>query len=190
MLIVDYGGRAPQPDAPYGGAVQAWDLATQTHHDYTTGQDVQRPFNADELVRFAAQLAAARDAGILAQIAAGIEDLQGALTVAQADITDATTRAGQATAFATATRTQKTAVTAWSPTAAGATDLATLRARTVADLTTVRAAFADVLDRIATIGDALGELYVARSLHSQGIALAFRDLIGLAQLAAREIRES
>ena len=49
------------------------------------------------------------------------------------------------------------------PTTAGATDLATLRARTVADLTTVRGAFADALDRIATIGDALGELYAARA---------------------------
>lgn len=154
-------------------------LDADGRHDTRSGTDVITPLTDSEA-----------DALTLAQIAAGIEDLQGALTVAQADIADATTRATQATAFATATRTQGTAVAAWSPTAAGATDLATLRARTVADLTTVRGAFADVLDRIATIGDALGELYAARALHSRGIALAFSDLIGLAQLAAREIRES
>lgn len=147
-------------------------------HDTRSGTDVITPLTDSEA-----------DALTLAQIAAGIEDLQSALTVAQNDITDATTRAGQATAFAGAARTQKTAVAAWSPTAAGATDLATLRARTVADLTTVRAAVADVLDRIATLSDAVQELYAARALHSQGIALAFNDLIGLAQLAAREITE-
>lgn len=187
MRVVDYGGRAPQPDAPYGGAVQAWDLATQTHHDYTTGQDVQRPFIDDELVRFAVQLAAARDAAILARIRHGIQDLQAALNVVTADIDDATARAGQANTLATATRVRSTATARWTPTAATATDMATLRTKTVADLTAVRDGVVDVLDRVATVFDALRELYAARALHGQGFALAFTDLIGLAELTAGEI---
>lgn len=172
-----------------GETVETWDIPTATYTRTESGMVVEtRPFTAEETDLAASWGAVIAERETLAALAAGVADLQDALTVAQADIADATTRATQATAFADATRTQGTAVAAWSPTAAGATDLATLRARTVADLTTVRGAVADVLDRIATLGDAVHELYAARALHGQGIALAYRDLIGLAGLAAREIR--
>lgn len=142
-------------------------------HDIRSGVDIVTPLRADESTQL-----------IRADIAAGIADLQAALTVASADIAAATTRQGQAVAFAAAARTQRDTVTAWSPTTSGATDLATLKARTVADLTTVRGAVADVLDRVATAGDAVGELYAARALLATGLSQAYRDLIYLSRLAS------
>lgn len=188
-MIYDYGGRAPQDGAPFGGAVQAWDPATLTHHDYTTGTDVTRPFTAEETVRFAAQIKAAEDAGLLAALAAGIADLESALAVAGADIAAAEARAGQAATLRDAETARAATVTAWQPTAAGATDLATLRSRTVTDLGTVRGDLAAVHEQLATILGAVHELYAARALLARGVSLAFRDLIGLARLAAREIRQ-
>ncbi len=185
MIVIDYGGRAPDPDAPNGGAVQSWDTASLTHHDYLTGQS--RPFTADERIRFAAQIADDERTATLAAISAGVADLQDALQVAAADITAATARAADAAAVQSAASAKATAVTSWEPSAAAATDLASLRAAVVADLRAVRAEVAGLHQRDALLAGALVELYTARALLARGVKLAFEDLIGLATIYTRDV---
>lgn len=164
MIVVDYGGRAPDPDAPHDGAVQAWDLDAEVHHDYADGGDVTRPLDDEERVRFAAQLAELAEVKIRAAIAAGIAGIEAA------------TRAGQAETLAAAASARATTVTAWTPqTATTATTIAALQSRTLADLQAVRAEVAALHDRDRIILAALGELYAARALLARGVDLAYRS---------------
>ena len=173
MFVVDYGGRAPDPAQPHDGAVQAWDLSARVHHDYSADGDVERPFTPEELDRFADQLADIDAAQILAQIAAEITTLTGLMGKAG-------TRATQADNLRITVEGRRTTVQGWTPTAASATDLATLRARTVADLGVIR-------DEIGTVYGALGTTLAGLSETYSGLREAYAELIGLAKLAAREV---
>ena len=185
MIVIDYGGRAPQDGAPFGGAVQAWDLDAEIHHDYADGGDATRPLDDGERVRFAAQLAELAEVKIRAAIAAGIADIEAARQVAALDADEAATRAGQAETLAAAAGARATTVTAWTPqTATTATTIAALQSRTLADLQAVRAEVAAQHDRDRIILTALGELYTARALLARGVDLAYRSLVGLARIVA------
>lgn len=185
MMIVDYGGRAPDPDAPHEGAVQAWDLDAEVHHDYTGGGDVTRPLDGEERVRFAVQLAEIAEVKIRAAIAAGIADIEAARQVAALDADEATTRAGQAAALATIAGTRAATVTAWTPqTATTVTTIAALQSRALADLQAIRAEVAALHDRDRIIASALQELYTARALLARGVDLAYKSLVGLARIVA------
>ena len=185
MIVIDYGGRAPQDGAPFGGAVQAWDLDAEIHHDYASGEDVTRPLTADERVRFAVQLAEIAEVKLRAAIAAGIADIEAARQVAALDADEATTRAGQAAALATTAGTRATAVAGWTPqTATTVTTIAALQSRTLADLQAVRAEVAALHDRDKLILTAVQELYAARALLARGVDLAYRSLVGLARIVA------
>ena len=185
MIVIDYGGRAPQDGAPFGGAVQAWDLDAEIHHDYASGEDVTRPLTADERVRFAVQLAEIAEVKLRAAIAAGIADIEAARQVAALDSDEATARAGQAAALATTAGTRATAVAGWTPqTVTTVTTIAALQSRTLADLQAVRAEVAALHDRDRIILTAVQELYAARALLARGVDLAYRSLVGLARIAA------
>lgn len=147
-------------------------LDNDGRHDTRSGGDVVTPLTAAEQVTV-----------LRAAIDAGIADLEAAQQVAATDTTDAEGRAAQAQALAATAASRATTVTAWTPqTAATATTIAALQAKVLADLQAVRSEVAALHDRDRLILAALAELYTARALHSRGIALAYRCLVGLARI--------
>lgn len=61
-----YNSPGYDPTKPFNNAAKWWDVQTSTFHDYTTGQDIHRPFTADEVAKFAEL--AARDAVVINEV--------------------------------------------------------------------------------------------------------------------------
>lgn len=172
MIISDYGGRAPDPDAPFGGIVQAWDIDTQTYHDYSTGQDVARPFNDEERSRFAEQIAQIAGDQFRTAIGNGIAQLRAIQSAIWEDQPLAQERREATETFGNAAFSRSQAIAATTP------------ALTVAYMTQVRNEVALAADRDSQIADEVGDLLAWRIRIDTGLDTICDCLIGLARLVS------
>ena len=167
--VYDYGGRAPDPSAPHGGAVQAWDVDTTTYHDYTGGGDATRPFNAAERARFAAQIAQRQLDALFETLRTLIGSVDLIRAQAEDDVDMAETRQGQIEDWqATVTNRAAAIRAAANPTAAQ-----------------VKEELALACERDVAIAGQLDNIYGWRALVDQLLELLAMCVAGLARLATR-----
>lgn len=164
VIVTDYGGRAPDLTVPFGGVVQAWDLDTQTYHDYRTGVDVERPFTPEEDARFADLLLRWQIQRALDAIDAALPDLRVIRQEADADI-----------AVAVADRAAVNALAAQADTLAAQTTLWTVARQQ------------QVAAGIATLARLVADVEGWRIRADRGISMLAGDMVDVARAARQTV---